>query len=222
MPRLAYDLATMTRVRFNITVSADGYVAGPDQSLANPLGEGGERLHEWAFATRAWREMQGMDGGESGTADDVVIRETFENLGATIMGRHMFAGSGPWDPAWRGWWGENPPYHHPVFVLTHHAREPLPMKGGTTFHFVTGGIHEALARATEAAAGKDISLAGGANAAQQFLAAGLVDEMELHIAPALLGGGERLFENTDGRQTGFECVRVLTSPLAAHFKYRRA
>jgi dihydrofolate reductase len=209
-------------LRFNITMSLDGYVAGPNQSVTNPLGEGGERLHEWALATRSARAMHGMDGGEGGP-DDAIFRETFENLGATIMGRHMFGGSaGPWgaDP-WRGWWGENPPYHTPVFVLTHHAREPLAMEGGTTFHFVTGGIREALARATDAAAGKDVSLAGGADIAQQYLKAGLVDEMEIHVVPALLGSGSRLFENTDGRQIDYHCVRVVSSPAVSHFKYRR-
>lgn len=212
----------MSRLRFNITMSADGYIAGPNQSLQNPLGEGGMDLHKWAFASRAFRVMHGMgDAGEAGP-DDAIITETFDNLGATIMGRNMFGGgSGPWDESWRGWWDENPPYHHPVFVLTHHPRKSLPMEGGTTFHFVTGGIHEALKRAKDAAGAKDVSLAGGAKASQQYLKAGLVDEIELHIVPLLLGAGERLFENTDGQQAKYECIRVVNSPSVAHFKYRR-
>jgi dihydrofolate reductase len=211
----------MTKLRFNITMSLDGYVAGPNQSVDNPLGEGGFELHKWALATRFFREMHGMEGGATG-ADDDVGRETFQNIGATIMGRHMFGGGeGPWgDDPWRGWWGENPPYHTPVFVLTHHAREPLEMEGGTTFHFVTDGIQAALDRAKEAAAGKDISLAGGAAIAQQYLKAGLIDEMEIHVVPALLGGGERLFENTGGRQTDYECVRIVNSPTVGHYKYQ--
>ena len=209
-------------LRFQITMSADGYVAGPNQSLANPLGEGGGALHQWARATRFFRQMLGMgEGGVTGQDNDIAAA-AFENLGATIMGRHMFGGwDGPWDLAWRGWWGDNPPYHTPVFVLTHHPREPLVMEGGTTFHFVTDGIESALEQATTAAAGKDISLAGGAQAAQQYLKAGLVDEMELHVVPVLLGSGARLFENTDGRQRDFELIRVVASPSVSHFKYRR-
>ena len=202
-------------------MSADGYVAGPDQSLAHPLGVGAEELHKWALATRSARAMHGMEGGDSGLDDDIFI-ELFENLGATIMGRHMFGGgNGPWDPDWRGWWGDNPPYHTPVFVLTHHARSPLEMQGGTTFYFVTEGIHAALAHAKKAAGAKDVAIAGGAEAAQQYLQADLIDEMELHVAPLFLGAGARLFENTDARQTGFECVRVVSSSAASHFKYRR-
>jgi dihydrofolate reductase len=210
----------MPIVRFNITMSLDGYVAGPNQSVEHPLGEGGEKLHEWAFASRAFRKMQKMDGGEAGP-DDAIIDETFRNLGATIMGRNMFGGGhGPWgkDP-WRGWWGENPPYHTPVFVLTHHARDPLEMQGGTTFYFVTDGIQSALERAKKAAAAKDISLAGGAEIAQQYLKAGLIDEMELHVVPLLLGSGSRLFENMDGRQGAFELIRVVHSPLITHYRY---
>jgi dihydrofolate reductase len=210
----------MAALRFNITMSLDGYVAGPNQSVEHPLGEGGQRLHEWAFASRAFRKMQEMDGGEAGP-DDAIIDETFRNLGATIMGRNMFGGGhGPWgkDP-WRGWWGENPPYHTPVFVLTHHAREPLEMQGGTTFYFVTDGIQSALERARKAAGAKDISLAGGAEIAQQYLKAGLIDEMELHVVPLLLGSGSRLFENMDGRQGAFELTRVVHSPLVTHYRY---
>jgi dihydrofolate reductase len=202
-------------------MSADGYVAGPNQSRENPLGERGTKLHEWVFPLRWWRESHGMSGGETGTDNDVV-RETFENVGATIMGRHMWGEwNGPPDKNWFGWWDENPPYHHPVFVLTHHARESLPMEGGTTFHFVTDGIESALARAREAAHGKDVHLAGGADVAQQYLRAGLVDEMELHVVPLLLGDGARLFDNTGAQQRAFDLVRSVASPTVTHLKYRR-
>ncbi|MDQ6802608.1 MAG: dihydrofolate reductase family protein [Acidobacteriota bacterium] len=212
----------MPILRFNITMSLDGYVAGPNQSVTSPLGEGGEKLHEWAFGSRAFRKMHEMEGGTAGP-DDAIITETFRNIGASIMGRNMFGGGrGPWgkDP-WRGWWGENPPYHTPVFVLTRHARDPLEMQGGTTFHFVTDGIQAALERAKKAAGGKDLSLAGGADIAQQYMMAGLIDEMELHVVPLLLGKGSRLFENMDARQSGFELIRLVHSPLVSHYKYRR-
>ncbi|MGH9458727.1 MAG: dihydrofolate reductase family protein [Thermoanaerobaculia bacterium] len=212
----------MSKLRFQISMSVDGYVAGPNQTVENPLGEGGEALHEWIVAVRTWRQMHGMEGGSTGPDDDVAA-ESIRNIGATIMGRHMFGGGeGPWgeDP-WRGWWGDNPPFHTPVFVLTHHAREPLEMGGGTTFHFVTDGIESALERAKKAAGGKDVSLGGGADVAQQYLEAGLIDEMELHVAPLFLGSGARLFENTDGRQREYELVRVVPSPAATHYKYRR-
>ena len=213
----------MSLLRFNISMSLDGYVAGPKQSVENPLGEGGEGLHTWVIATKRWRAAHGMEGGATGPDDDIAA-EFQTNMGATIMGRHMFGGGkGRWAKKnpWRGWWGENPPFHHPVFVLTHHAREPLVMEGGTTFHFVTKGIREALEKAKQAAGGKDINLGGGAAAAQQYLKAGLIDEMEIHVVPVMLGGGERLFENTGGRQTGYELVRVVTTQAASHFKYRR-
>lgn len=212
----------MAMLRFGITMSLDGYVAGPNQSVRNPLGEGGEQLHEWAFAVRSFREIHGMDGGTTGP-DDEIAAESLRNIGATIMGRHMFGGGeGPWgDDPWTGWWGENPPFHHPVFVLTHHAREPLEMQGGTTFTFVIEGIHAALEQAKAAAGGKDVNLGGGADVAQQYLKAGLIAEMEIHVVPILLGGGTRLFDNTDGRQTAYECVRVVGSPAVTHFKYRR-
>src|SRR5262245_22889362 len=186
----------MSRLRFQITMSLDGYVAGPRQTLKDPLGEGGENLHTWAFAVRAFREIHNMDGGETGSDNDVAL-ESLRNVGSTIMGRHMFGGGeGPWgDNPWRGWWGENPPFHHDVFVLTHHARDPLEMQGGTTFHFVTDGIHAALDRAREAAKGKDVTIGGGADVAQQYLRAGLIDDMEIHVVPLLLGDGERLFRN---------------------------
>src|SRR5918912_1345720 len=168
----------MSKLRLHITMSLDGYVAGPNQSVENPLGEGGEELHTWLIPLRAFREMHGEEGGEV-NASTAVVERWWENVGATIMGRNMFGGGpGPWgDDPWRGWWGEEPPYHHPVFVLTHHAREPLEMRGGTTFHFVTEGIESALEQARAAAGGKDVWLAGGADVAQQYLAAGLLDEL---------------------------------------------
>lgn len=211
----------MTILRFGITISLDGYVAGPGQSVTHPLGEGGHALHTWAFAVRTFRELHGMEGGTTGP-DDAIAAESLQNIGATIMGRHMFGGGdGPWgDNPWRGWWGEDPPFHTPVFVLTHHARTSLDMQGGTTFYFVTEGIHAALEQAKHAAGGKDVALGGGADVAQQYLKAGLIDEMEIHIVPVLLGSGSRLFENTNGRQTGYECVRVVSSPAVSHYKYR--
>jgi dihydrofolate reductase len=211
----------MAILRCGISMSLDGYVAGPRQSPANPLGEGGELLHSWAFAVRTFREAHGMEGGETG-ADDDIARESLRNIGATIMGRHMFGpGDGPWgaDP-WKGWWGENPPFHAPVFVLTHHPRKPLEMQGGTTFHFVTEGLRAALDRAMSAAGGKDVSLGGGADVMQQYLTAGLIDELEVHVVPIFLGDGARLFEHTDAKQTAYECVRLVNSPSVSHFKYR--
>src|SRR4029453_8732461 len=187
---------TMSRLRLRISMSLDGYVAGPDQSVENPLGVGGERLHEWVVPLRAWRATHGMEGG-SVDESTPVLEEVVAGIGATVMGRNMFGGHpGPWDPAkpWTGWWGNDPPFHHPVFVLTHNPRPPLEMRGGTTFTFVTDGIASALEQARQAAGGRDVALAGGAQAAQQYLAAGLVDEMFIHLAPTLLGGGERLFE----------------------------
>lgn len=211
----------MGKLRFEITMSLDGYVAGPRQSPQDPLGEGGRALHEWAFATRSFRELHAMEGGATGVDDDL-LAESRQNIGATIMGRNMFGGGpGPWGGApWTGWWGDDPPFHTPVFVLTHHEREPLRMRGGTTFHFVTEGIEAALARALEAAVGQDVALGGGAQVAQQYLRAGLVDEMEVHVAPVLLGGGARLFEGVTA--TGLECVRYVSSPTTAHYTYRRA
>jgi dihydrofolate reductase len=212
----------MAKLRFNITMSLDGYVAGPGQSLANPLGEGGLALHEWAFATRTFRAVHGLDGGDAGIDDDHVAAWN-ANIGATIMGRNMFGPvRGPWsDDAWTGWWGDDPPFHTPVFVLTQHAREPLEMTGGTTFHFVTDGIESALERAAEAAAGRDVSLGGGADAAQQYLRARLIDELEIHVVPLFLGGGSRLFEKLDGGPAGYECVDIAGSTAVAHFTYVR-
>lgn len=212
----------MSKLRFKISMSLDGYVAGPDQSVKNPLGVGGERLHEWVIPLAAWRTAHGMTGGEVNPSS-AVIEESLVNLGATIMGRNMFGGHpGPWDAAkpWKGWWGANPPFHHPVFVLTHHARAPLEMEGGTTFTFVTDGIQTALDRARRAAAGKDVVLAGGAKAAQQYLKAGLVDEMEISVAPTLLGAGERLFDGVDDLQ-GLRLVRTVAAPDVTHLKFAR-
>lgn len=212
----------MTKLRFNITMSLDGYIAAPNQSVKNPLGEGGEKLHEWAFAVRAFRERHGMEGGATGPDNDIAA-EYFENIGATIMGRRMFGGGdGPWGKnPWNGWWGDDPPFHMPVFVLTHHGRDPLKMQGGTTFHFITDGIHAALKQAKAAARGKDVTLGGGANVAQQYLQADLIDEMEIHVVPILLGDGARLFDSKHERQTAYECVRVVCSPAVSHYKYRK-
>lgn len=211
----------MGKFRFNITMTLDGYVAGPNQSVAKPLGEGAEHIHDWLFKLKSFREMHGEEGGETGTNDDVV-RETLENVGATIMGRNMFGGGpGPWgDNPWKGWWGDNPPFHTPVFVLTRHPREPLVTDGGTIFFFVTDGIESALKQASEAARGKDVALGGGANVAQQYLAAGLIDEMEIHLVPILLGAGERLFDNLRGAGVKLEPIRVVEAPGVTHLKYR--
>lgn len=212
----------MTKLRCGITVSADGYVAGPNQSLENPIGEGGRALHQWVFPTKTFRAMLGLGaGGETGINDDL-FRDAFENLGATIMGRNMFGPvRGPWGPdPWKGWWGDNPPYHHPTFVLTHHPREPLPMQGGTTFHFVTDGIESALAQARRAAGDKDVAVAGGASTVQQYLAAGLLDELDLHVVPVLLGAGERLLDRLDPAKVKLELIRSLEGPGVTHIKYR--
>jgi dihydrofolate reductase len=200
-------------------VSADGYVAGPNQSLEHPLGEGGEALHEWLVALRAWREPHGMEGGEV-NASTPVVEESVSNVGAEIMGRGKFGGGpGPWDDdTWRGWWGEEPPFHMPVFVLTNHARKPLTLSD-TTFTFVTDGIESALDQARTAAAGKDIFIGGGAIAINQYLAAGLVDYLELHIVPLVLGGGARLFDGV-GPDLELEQIRAVEAPGVSHLKYR--
>jgi len=212
----------MSTVRIHISMSLDGYAAGPDQSLEEPLGKGGEALHAWAIATRSWREQHAREGGESGIDDRQAVGWS-ENLGAVVMGRNMFGPvRGPWpDETWRGWWGDDPPYHTPVFVLTHHERPPLELEGGTTFYFVTDGIRSALEQAIAAADGKDVTIGGGASTAQQYLRAGLVDELSVHVAPVLLGDGERLFDNLDGGPIGFELVDLEASPAAAHFRYAR-
>jgi dihydrofolate reductase len=206
----------------NFSISLDGYGAGPDQSLDNPLGVGGEELHEWVFKTRGGRQMLGENGGEEGLDNDIWARGD-EGIGATIMGRNMFGPiRGPWgDEEWKGWWGDSPPYHHPVFVLTHHAHEPIPMEGGTTFYFVDAGIESALEQAFEAAGGQDVRLGGGASTIQQYLRAGLLDELHFVIAPVLLGGGERLFDNLDGGPEGYECVEFVGSPAVAHVRLAR-
>lgn len=212
----------MSKLRLRIAMSLDGFVAGPNQSVENPLGAGGMRLHEWVFPLRVWRAMHGLEGGEVNESSRVV-EESMANLGATIMGRNMFGGHpGPWDPKnpWNGWWGSNPPYHHPVFVLTHYAREPLKLEGGTTFYFVTDGIDAALEQARRAAAGKDIQLAGGAHAARQYFAAGLVDEMLIHLAPTLLGSGERLFQGIANLR-GLELVQTVAAPNVTHLKFTK-
>ena len=204
-------------------MSFDGYVAGPKQSVENPLGIGGERLHEWAIALQTWRQAHGQAGGQVNESSRV-LDESLAGFGATLMGRNMFGGHpGPWDAEqpWKGWWGSNPPFHHPVFVLTHYARPTLELDGGTSFMFVTDGIEAALEQARTAAKGKDVALAGGARAAQQYLKAGLVDEMEIHLVPTMLGAGERLFEGVSDNVQGLELVRTVTTPQVTHFKFAR-
>jgi len=212
----------VSKLRFRISISLDGFAAGSNQSPQAPLGVGGERLHEWVVALAVWRRAHGRAGGEVNESTRV-MEEEIANIGATIMGRNMFGGGpGPWRSTnpWSGWWGSNPPFHHPVFVLTHHPREPLTMQGGTTFTFVTEGIERALERARDAAAGKDVALAGGARVAQQYLNAGLVDEMQLHVVPMLLGGGERLFDNVNDLH-GLALVETALAPNVIHLKFVR-
>lgn len=206
----------------NVAVSLDGFAAGPDQSREHPLGVGGTALHDWAVASRAWRGAHGLDGGEKGLDDDFITAGEV-GIGATIMGRNMFGPADePRDDAqWRGWWGDEPPFHHPVFVLTHHERPPLEMAGGTTFHFVTDGPEAALARAFDAAGGADVRLGGGASTVRQYLRAGLVDEMHLAIVPILLGAGERIFDGSLGTLPGYRCVELVSSPSVAHVRFAR-
>jgi dihydrofolate reductase len=209
-------------VRFQVAVSLDGFIAGPNQSVDDPLGRSGMDLHRWVFDLEAWRSAQGLEGGETNESSQVV-EEAQANVGAYVMGRNMFGGGpGPWrdDPPWTGWWGDDPPYHVPVFVLTHHPRAPLEMSGGTTFFFVTEGIGPALERANAEAGERDVAIGGGANTIQQYLAAGLVDEFELHVVPVLLGAGERLLRNV-GRPD-LEQVRTIGAPGVTHVKYRVA
>jgi dihydrofolate reductase len=208
----------MGSVTCQISISLDGFVAGPNQSLDNPIGEGGMRLHQWLFDTASWRELQGLEGGTR-TADSEIVETLFKNVGAYIMGRNMFGGGdGPWDETWKGWWGDDPPYHVPVFVLTHHARTSLSMRGGTTFTFVTEGLDSALQLARSAAGDKDIAIAGGARAVQQYLAAGLLDELYLHIVPVVLGAGERLLKDVGDPR--LHPIEVVASPAVTHVKYR--
>jgi dihydrofolate reductase len=209
------------KVRFQIAISLDGYVAGPNQSEENPLGEGGMQLHEWVFELDAWREAHGHEGGETNPSS-AVIKQAQENVGAVVMGRNMFGGGpGPWsdDDPWNGWWDDDPPFHVPVYVVTHHPREPLVMQGDTTFHFVTNGVESALAQAKEAAGEKDVAVAGGASVIQQLLSAGLVDEMQLNVVPILLGSGERLLDNLVGADIALEQTGVVEAPGVTHLAY---
>jgi dihydrofolate reductase len=210
----------MGRVRFEISMSLDGYVAGPNPSEEQPLGEGGMRLHEWILKLAAWREPHGREGGEV-NASSSLVEESWDGVGAGIIGRGMFGGGpGPWgeDP-WRGWWGDDPPFGMPVFVLTHHEREPLAL-GTTTFTFVTDGIEPALARAREAAGDRDVTIGGGADVARQYLSAGLVDQLQINLVPILLGGGVRLFEDGAGAGLRLERVLVVETPEVTHLRYR--
>jgi dihydrofolate reductase len=204
------------------SISLDGFGAGPNQTLEAPLGVGGESLHEWFFPTRTFRQMTGEGGGTTGIEEEFAVRG-FENIGAWILGRNMFGPvRGEWpDDTWKGWWGDNPPYHVPVFVLTHHARPSITMEGGTTFHFVTEGIHSALRRAREAANGKDVRVGGGVATIQQYLREGLIDELHLAIAPILLGSGESLFGGIDARKLGYKTVEHVATPAATHVVLRK-
>ncbi|MCB1565733.1 MAG: dihydrofolate reductase [Xanthomonadales bacterium] len=213
----------MTRIRVEgFTISLDGYGAGPDQDLEHPLGVGGNELHRWLLPTRTFRKSHGSGDGTTGVDDDFAARG-FDNIGAWILGRNMFGPvRGPWpDLSWQGWWGDNPPYHVPVFVLTHHERPPLIMEGGTIFHFVTGGTEEALERARKAANGKDVRIGGGADTVRQYLRAGQIDELHIAISPILLGRGEHLFEGIDLRSLGYGCVQRVSSELATHVVLER-
>ena len=208
----------MSKVTCQLSISLDGYAAGPNQSRENPLGEGGERLHEWAIATDTWNEAHGHKAGTR-TADSEVAASMLEGVGAFIMGRNMFsAGRGAWDESWTGWWGEDPPFHAPTYVLTHHERGPVEMQGGTTFHFVTDGIESALEQARAVAGDLDVAIAGGASTVNQYLAAGLLDEVYLHLVPIVLGGGERLLVGVGDPK--LEPVEVIPSPAATHIRYR--
>jgi dihydrofolate reductase len=213
----------MSQVRVQgFAVSLDGFAAGPSQDMQNPLGVRGPELMDWFFATRMWRSMHGQDGGETGI-DHRMAEQGFENIGAWVLGRNMFGPvRGPWpDENWRGWWGDEPPYHVPVFVLTHHARKPLQMKGGTTFHFVTGGIEDALDRAKAAANGRDVRIGGGVATVRQYLQARLIDRMHLALRPVLLGAGENLFHGIDLHTLGYEVAQVAAGERAAHMVVRR-
>jgi dihydrofolate reductase len=209
-------------VKFDVAMSLDGFLAGPNPRFEEPLGDGGERVHEWMFQTASWQEAHGGDAGSASGRDDEIVRESFENTGAYLMGRQMFGGGdGDWgDGSWKGWWGDDPPYHVPVFVLTHHPREPVPMEGGTTFHFVTDGIESALEQARAAAGDGDVQIAGGADVVQQYLKAGVIDEFQVHVAPIFLGDGVRLFDGLGNDEIKLEVIRAVESPLVTHIKYR--
>jgi dihydrofolate reductase len=212
----------MGKLKLDISMSLDGFVAGPNPTLEQPLGEGGERLHEWAVRLAAWRKRHGLEGGTT-NVDDEVLEESLRDAGAVVMGRRMFSGGrGAWeaDPRAEGWWGDDPPFRVPVFVLTHHAREPVTKQGGTSYAFVTDGIEAALEQARAAAEDKDVALAGGASVAQQYLRAGLLDEVQIHVAPVLLGGGVRLFDQLGGGAVQLEGTRVIESPAVTHLRYR--
>lgn len=211
----------MSKLTFDITMSLDGFVAGPNATLEQPLGEGGERLHEWMVELESWRERHGLAGGTT-DHDSEILEESVAGNGATVMGRRMFSGGeGPWedDPNANGWWGDDPPFHVPVFVLTHHPREPVEKQGGTSFTFVTDGIEAALEQAREAAGDRDVAIAGGASVAQQYLRAGLLDELQIHVAPVLLGGGVRLFDEPGGGPLALKATRVVESPTVTHLRY---
>ncbi|RWB20941.1 dihydrofolate reductase family protein [Mesorhizobium sp.] len=214
----------MSKLRVNaFTLSLDGFGAGPDQDLSNPLGVGGEDLHKWMVGTRTFRQMVGKEGGTIDTDEAFTVR-SFENVGAWILGRNMFGPiRGEWpDENWKGWWGDNPPYHVPVFVLTHHPRDPIVMEGGTTFYFVTDGIHSALAHAKAAAGGKDVRVGGGVATIRQYLLEKLIDEMHLAVSPLLLGKGENLFAGLDMPGLGYQCTKQVATPLATHVIIERA
>ena len=214
----------MSKLRVNaFTLSLDGFGAGPDQTLQNPLGVGGEDLHKWMIGTRTFRKMvMGKEGGTTDTDDDFAVR-SFDNVGAWILGRNMFGPiRGEWpDENWKGWWGDNPPYHVPVFVLTHYKRDPIEMEGGTTFHFVTGGIHEALDQAKAAAGGKDVRVGGGVSTIRQYLQEKLIDELHLAVSPVLLGKGENLFAGLDMLELGYQCTEQVATALATHVTIKR-
>ena len=213
----------MSRVRvLSFAMSLDGYSAGPNQDLQHPLGVNGPELFEWFLQTRVWRQMHGLEGGETGVDNDVAAAG-FENIGAWVLGRNMFGPvRGPWrDDSWKGWWGEEPPYHVPAFVLTHHARAPITMKGGTVFHFVTDGVHAALERARAAAGSRDVRIGGGVATVRQFLSAQLIDDLHIAMPPVLLGSGENLFAGIDLRSLGYECERSLSGERATHMFLRK-
>jgi dihydrofolate reductase len=212
----------MAKLTFEISMSLDGFIAGPAASMEQPLGEGGERLHQWIFGLASWRKRHGQSGGTT-NVDSEVLEESLSTTGATLMGRRMFSGGeGPWgdDPNADGWWGDDPPFRTPVFVLTHHARETVTKQGGTTYTFVTDGIEAAFEQARAAAGDKNVGLGGGASVAQQYLKAGLLDELQIHLVPVLLGGGVRLFDDLGAEQLGLEATRIIESPGITHLRFR--